>query len=563
MGKKYKLDYEELRQYYIIEDHTYVETYAHFGLNSGGVLDRALKKYGLKKLGKTCKMLEEISEERIRELFIEQNRSGKETAKELKITVPQLRVLLQKYSIHKDKQAIVDVTKRVLKEKYGVESNWARKDVIETRKKNFIEKHGVSNPFLLPEVLEETRKRHNSEEMRRKRAEGIRNRTSEQKQEATIKQKQTCIGRFGEDYQKIFTDRMKETYIQKYGVPYSIEGHEKARKTCLERYGTEVYANSVEGRERVKATKFEKYGGYFNLEKVRETKQRRYGDPNYNNRDKARETNLERHGVEWFCLTPECQAYNIRDSKPNRAFATLLDEAGIAYEREFPIEERCYDFRVGKTLIEINPYATHNSTWGIKGNKKGKFPDYHYHKAGLAASYGFNCINVWDWIDPEKVISYLKRQNSPETIDLLSCVIQEVEQKEALEFIRMYGIQSKQCIGKYNKVFRNGEESIALVSYNEDSEGTVLVTAAVEGGNSRVRGGWKALVSKACSVDGFYILWEYGQVPEDCIGDVVEKECYEANWYDPQTGMVSRNKPRKNKQSVLIWDTGYELIKVE
>lgn len=438
MRRKITIDRTELEQFYIVEDHSYSETCAHFGVKSG-ILDNMLREYGFKKTGRVAVKLDQIPEEVVRDLYITQNRSIQEVCAELKLTGSQLRVVLTKFNIRKEKQDTQEVIRRKLKERHGVESNWARKDVVDTRKKNFLEKHGVESPFQLPEILEETRKRNNSEEMKQRRAEGLRNRSEDQWKETWEKRDLTCKDLYGEEYQKVFADKSKDTYIKQYGVPYSVDGHEKAKQTCLGKYGTTTYVNSEEGKERVKLTKFKKYGGYFNQEKIREVKEEKYGDPHYNNRDKAKQTNQERYGVDWYCMSPECQEKlkNVKDSKPNLMFAALLEENSIDFEREFVIKNRIYDFKVGNTLIEINPYATHNSTWGIGGEDK-KDPQYHQNKTRLAVENGYRCINVWDWDDKSKVIQQLLPKKN---VYARKCKIVDIPQYEANRFCKLYHMQ--------------------------------------------------------------------------------------------------------------------------
>ena len=74
------------------------------------------------------------------------------------------------------------------------------------------------------------------------------------------------------------------------------------KQTKLTRYGDANYNN----KERSQQTKLEKYGdAYFtNIAKGRETKEKRYGNANYNNLEKARATCLERYGCERASQAP-------------------------------------------------------------------------------------------------------------------------------------------------------------------------------------------------------------------------------------------------------------------
>ena len=102
---------------------------------------------------------------------------------------------------------------------------------------------------------------------------------------------------------------------------------------------------------------------------------------------------LEKYGVPYYCMTMDCRSKSSNDSKPNQYFASLLDSLNIPYEREFNLENRNYDFKVNNYLIEINPTATHNSTY----NPFSKTPTeilYHQKKSQLAKKYGYNCVHI-------------------------------------------------------------------------------------------------------------------------------------------------------------------------
>ena len=75
--------------------------------------------------------------------------------------------------------------------------------------------------------------------------------------------------------------RAKATLIRRYGDA-SYNNKEKARQTCLEKYGFENLNQSPEIKR-----------------KIKDTKLLRYGDENYNNRSKYRQTCLEKYGTEF------------------------------------------------------------------------------------------------------------------------------------------------------------------------------------------------------------------------------------------------------------------------
>lgn len=92
-------------------------------------------------------------------------------------------------------------------------------------------------------------------------------------------------------------EKARQTKIEKYGDPH-YNNHKKCKETKIERYGDEKYNNS----EQNKITCLQKYGdeNYCNKDKIKETKLKIYGDENYNNRDKMKETCLEKYGDEHY-----------------------------------------------------------------------------------------------------------------------------------------------------------------------------------------------------------------------------------------------------------------------
>lgn len=130
------------------------------------------------------------------------------------------------------------------------------------------------------------------------------------------------------------------------------------------------------------------------------------------------------------------------ESKPNLLFKEKLLEYGL-YEsdeenREFTLDNFSYDFRINNQLIEINPTATHNSTWGIF-NKEGLNKTYHSEKSNVAKNHNYRCIHIWDWDDPDKIIKQFLLPK--ERIYARTCEIREISKDEASKFINENHLQ--------------------------------------------------------------------------------------------------------------------------
>ena len=131
------------------------------------------------------------------------------------------------------------------------------------------------------------------------------------------------------------------------------------------------------------------------------------------------------------------RTYHSKDSSNNKEFADRLDKAGVSYEREYCLERRRFDFKVGDVLVEIDPYATHNTTISFFDKPFDK--DYHKNKTKLATDHGFRCVHVFDWDDQNKIISafFLPK----ETIYARSCSLREATKEEAKEFLNANHLQ--------------------------------------------------------------------------------------------------------------------------
>lgn len=153
--------------------------------------------------------------------------------------------------------------------------------------------------------------------------------------------------------------------------------------------------------------------------------------------ERARQTCRERYGVDWACQRAEAGLKG-QNSEANTSFEQLLQNSGINYEREFPISHYSYDFKVRNSLIEINPYATHNSTWGIRNNPP-KASTYHKTKTDTAVLAGYNCIHIFDWEDQAKIVKAFFATKP--RIYARDCVVKEVPKQEALDFLMLHHIQ--------------------------------------------------------------------------------------------------------------------------
>lgn len=256
------------------------------------------------------------------------------------------------------------------------------------------------------------------------------------------KSKQTCIEKYGVDNPFKDTERIKQSYIDKFGTDHPMKSEvirAKYRNTMMENYGVEYPVQD------------EQIGAVIHS-KGSETNMKRYGCTNVMSnpsiRQKWIDAHKERYGVDYPCQLQQCSLKG-NDSKPNKAIDALLTEMDIEHTREFPLHHYRYDFKVGNTLIEVDPSATHNVTWAPLGEPIT--PNYHKVKSDTAKSNGYRCIHIFDWEDPVKVLSLLiPRQR----IYARKCEVRKIDQTTANKFLNEHHIQGgarlqTYCLGLY------------------------------------------------------------------------------------------------------------------
>lgn len=316
-------------------------------------------------------------------------------------------------------------------------------------KETFLKKYGVDNPAKSKEVLAKIQK--------------------------------TNLERYGVEYSAqsdIVKEKVKTTNLKKYGVEYSFQANEvkdKIKATNLERYGVDnpsksdiiktriVESNrknlgvdypmqSKDVMDKSRVTSFEKYGTEYPNQsdivksKIDASTLEHYGVNRVCKLDefkqKVVDTNRERYGVDYTCLIYSGKLRG-NDSSYNRSFAELLDDNGIKYEREFLLQKYSYDFKVGETLIEINPTATHNTHFNPYGKNRID-ANYHRDKSKLAKDSGYSVIHVFDWDDVDKVVQLLKFRV---TAYARKCDVKVVSEIDINNYLDMYHLQGT-CRGQ-------------------------------------------------------------------------------------------------------------------
>lgn len=277
----------------------------------------------------------------------------------------------------------------------------------------------------------------------------------------------------------LYTKNREKTMFKKYGVKspsQSNEVKEKIKQTNLERYGVENVFQSEEVKEKIKETINKKYSVNNVMQNT---------DFSHKQNEAASKTILEKYGVEYFCLHPDCQKSSSgSNSKPNKKFENMLKN--IEYKREYVIDNRSFDFKVENTLIEIDPSITHNSTFGYK-SKKPMDKNYHLEKSRLAIKNGYRCIHIFDWDDANKVINTLKPKNK---IYARKCEIREVNKVDTDLLLNENHFQGT-CTG----------QSIRLGLYYNDNLIQIMTF-----GKPRYNNNYEYELVRLCTVSSYYVV---------------------------------------------------------
>ena len=240
-------------------------------------------------------------------------------------------------------------------------------------------------------------------------------------QSDVFKQKMNeTVARTGKSY-RFHTPEWDELMIKKYGttIPYKNDViKQKGINTVIERYGVTSHGKLDFVKEKIKQTCIKKYGVEYSFQSE-ELK------------SKSRETILKKYGVEnAFFL-------HRRISKINKDVGALLGVDSY----EFPLHNKQYDLKLGNILIEVNPTVSHNSDKDFCFGVKEK--EYHFNKTRFARDEGYECFNIWEWDDLDKVKEFFCNKSR---IYARQCDVVFIDKKTCDSFLDLYHFQNH-CSG--------------------------------------------------------------------------------------------------------------------
>lgn len=529
---------------------------------------KALEKYGVENVFQAKEVKDKIKQTNLEKYGVEHVMQSPEILEKSKETN------LEKYGVKHVSQRKDIKERKVQKslDKYGVENISQAEEIKEKKKQSALEKYGVEYTLQAPEVREKIKKTNlekygveyifQSFEIREKCRQAIRDKYGPRIPKVKKNVKETNLKRYGvENVAQIpeIKEKIKQTNLERYGYEYTLQSpevREKGKKTSLKKYGVEYPTQSSEIKEKTKQTNLERYG-VESASQAPEVKKRRketsikkYGVPYTimaeDVKEKARNTFKEKYNVDFFCQHEKCiRAGGKRISNINKEFHEFLEKNGIENELEFIIENHGYDIKVGNTLVEIDPYYTHNITVApyFKGKERECIPvDYHISKTAFAKEHGYSCIHVFDWDDTNKIVNLLQPK---ERIYARECTGRTLTKKEAKEFLEKYHLQgsTKSCEFAYG-LFYKGElvevMTFGKPRYNKNYEYELLRLCTVPkfsivGGASKLLSFFEGQV-KPRSLISYCDLSKFnGEVYEKLGFELQEKTQPAIHWYNYKT----------------------------
>lgn len=152
--------------------------------------------------------------------------------------------------------------------------------------------------------------------------------------------------------------KIKQSKLEHFGSE-NYNNRDKAIKTCIEKYGAENVFQNEEIKNKIKNTKIEKYGdeNYTNLEKAKQTKIEKFGslEEAYNQQfKKYTETCIKKYGVENAALSDEIKL-KISETQ-------IENWSSLSEEEKLSIAKKISEANIGKI------------PWN-KGKKLGEIPE--------------------------------------------------------------------------------------------------------------------------------------------------------------------------------------------
>lgn len=156
---------------------------------------------------------------------------------------------------------------------------------------------------------------------------------------------------------------------------------------------------------------------------------------------------------------------------------------------DFKLGWKYFDIKIWNTLIEINPFAYHNTTWHPYNKQISKTK--HKDKMQLAVDNWYRCITIRDWDDKTK-IPYLIDEKKKK-IWARECEIKELKYEEYNSFINDNHLQ-------WNTT-KNKKDVCVWLYYNS------LLVECMLFGKPRYNKKYEREILRLCSHKDYIVVW--------------------------------------------------------
>lgn len=251
--------------------------------------------------------------------------------------------------------------------------------------------------------------------------------------------------------------------------------------------------------------------------------------------------------------------YRRCNSRPNMLFKDLLESHSIPYSREYRVGKYAFDFKVGDTLIEIDPAVTHNVTWSPF--EKAISKDYHFLKTKCASDNGFRCIHVFDWDDCDKVVDLFVQRD---LVYARKCVVSEVDKTSAKSFINAHHMQNYANDTVRIGLYSDGElvsiMTFGRPRYNKNYEWELVrfcSSCNVVGGSERLFAHFVRIYHPK-SIVSYCDLSKFSGGTYDKLGFIKIRQTKPTrHWYDMKTGRHITDNLLRQRGFDALFGTSY------
>lgn len=465
MNTRIDFDYNELYNFYVVENHSFEETQNYFN-TTRDILLRNIKQQNLrKKQFRTERVMPMYNE--LYNLYITENKSVKELCEIYEVPVYTMEFWLRYRKIQKPKNLVTKVIKKTLVERYGDEkynnSKKARqtslerygnehytqtqefKDFIKQRresrtpeeienyskicKERFLKLYGVTSPACLPEVQEKI-------------SLALKNRSPDEKQKTKEQVIKNSLEKYGYESwnqsPEVIQKKMK-TFAKNYKNGHNTREHFTNYENFNKKY---VLNNFVENGYFL----IHDFGKYFNFgysSSFRHKENLGIFLPNKANRYKS-----------------QADLYNVINIE-NKMF----NKRGIIKDKELDIFLPDYNLAVEYDGLMWHSFGT--STFEPHNNLDKEDINHLLYKTELCKKLNINLLHFYDTDDAELAKSYINSLlGLNETLDFNECKVKEINKETFEDFYLQNSLNDLESFTKYFGLFKD-TELVQILGLNE------------------------------------------------------------------------------------------------